>query len=945
MNHIAPTIPDYLRPPCDQLWRWEDNGDAATWCDDHGTIAFRSQLEQVLRQVVSALDGLPSLTSVMLVVDACNGHVDEAIVHRLWNLSDARSESLSVVVGDSNEISESLDSITEIRNWLEAIARLPGDLRSGVSAQASLITFSLQNAPRSTFEVEQQAAVSMIDRLAVQGELRDSNWADDAEGFRNGHRCRHAIANLRLMAQHRVDADALRLWKSAGTDQVPEGLDPLSNHDDEPTTLRQTLEELAGDDLWGSVAQTALDVASWLSLPRRPSDPDVLPVGGVSDVTNRGDPERLLMTELAQEPLAMLARIASGQALYLRRETPPGPSPDFRPVFLESGIRTWGSPRLEIASVGLGIAALEESRTGMEIKILSVAGDKATVEDFSGRDGIIEHLERLNTAPHPGEAMIQWMDKACQLDQPIADPIMVITAATDRDAEFRRVTSELPSGFLVVRIESDHSATLLRRTPLGDESLQSLSLQRQQPKPQPKLAGPSPNLRITDSSLALFLNMNPCPLRFADSLEGKWAGASASLVTPGLFSITSDKRLLWFHDSNLGARQLVDRVPSDVVRAQELNGDEASLVVGATGAPQHVLNVCATTGEITCLQLPSASGPATYVFDQGSLFRIGNQIELIDRHTGEVIDKSNNRLTHIGGPVLGSSQLHVIANGGNQIVTHRMTDPFKPSSCAYLAVRNSDGVLVVIDRNMQRCVLDAQASTETGVDQTHHPLLGPLKLAYQSSNKQTVVIEGSRSPNPYTPDHQRDNRRVLNLTTGQVKVPIVRSSNLLHLVSEFDPVLSGLQQTRNLLIRLSGVSFEGEDFFVVMKRGRRRQLVAKPERNRMVIEPTVGLAYRYHAFSRATRIETRAGATQWKLRTTTVGANRITADSRGLLHLRRGDDRSEITLMLYESWLSGWTSWGAKFGDPYFTGEPQSDLDADVVLWLKEFARQCSQLS
>ncbi len=106
-----------------------------------------------------------------------------------------------------------------------------------------------------------------------------------------------------------------------GMDHLPEPapLEPLARF-----PLATLVQELAlkNDDL-SMAAKMAQKIAASLTVPRLPSDPDHLPIGGVSDVTNRGEPDRLLISELALDDDLLIARIAHGQALYLRREQPP----------------------------------------------------------------------------------------------------------------------------------------------------------------------------------------------------------------------------------------------------------------------------------------------------------------------------------------------------------------------------------------------------------------------------------------------------------------------------------------------------------------------------------------------------------------------------------------------------------------------------------------------
>ena len=60
-----------------------------------------------------------------------------------------------------------------------------------------------------------------------------------------------------------------------------------------------------------------------VTLPRRLADPEEIAMGGVSDISNRGPLDRLLLTELVHDDLTLAVRVSSNEALYLRRESPP----------------------------------------------------------------------------------------------------------------------------------------------------------------------------------------------------------------------------------------------------------------------------------------------------------------------------------------------------------------------------------------------------------------------------------------------------------------------------------------------------------------------------------------------------------------------------------------------------------------------------------------------
>ena len=116
---------------------------------------------------------------------------------------------------------------------------------------------------------------------------------------------------------------------------------------------RSLLAELDKDPEWRGLARLTRNLMAAVSLPQPVSDHDDLPLGGVSDITNRGQLDRLLLSELAQDDLMFTARMAVNELLYLRRETPPRPHAETRWLLLDSGLRLWGVPRIFATAVAL----------------------------------------------------------------------------------------------------------------------------------------------------------------------------------------------------------------------------------------------------------------------------------------------------------------------------------------------------------------------------------------------------------------------------------------------------------------------------------------------------------------------------------------------------------------------------------------------------------------
>src|SRR5689334_18676434 len=68
MSHRSHLLTDYLRPPANSFWQWQNQGNVVAW-PDGTTIAFRPELRLILERL--APGGLPPLGSVVLLLAAC----------------------------------------------------------------------------------------------------------------------------------------------------------------------------------------------------------------------------------------------------------------------------------------------------------------------------------------------------------------------------------------------------------------------------------------------------------------------------------------------------------------------------------------------------------------------------------------------------------------------------------------------------------------------------------------------------------------------------------------------------------------------------------------------------------------------------------------------------------------------------------------------------------
>ena len=257
---------DYLRPPHDAFWTWADGGDTACWADGK-TIAFRAELYHILERHVQR--GLPPLGTVMLLLAALRDGYQQ---------STQMQDVLTRIIRSFDDAAAHLELLEDVHCQLARVARFDAALKGSLLARIELIDMVLAECRERT---SPQAAAAILNCLqsplpesisdAVPLPLVTQWWhlgpttlARDLRHLRDG--------------LPKVEEPALRLRLRTGLEaevQAPsDDLAPVEK-------IRALVGDLQDDEQLGSLARLAHDLMAAVTLPRKVSQPDELPLGGV----------------------------------------------------------------------------------------------------------------------------------------------------------------------------------------------------------------------------------------------------------------------------------------------------------------------------------------------------------------------------------------------------------------------------------------------------------------------------------------------------------------------------------------------------------------------------------------------------------------------------------------------------------------------------------------
>ncbi|KMQ58609.1 hypothetical protein ACM46_21525 [Chryseobacterium angstadtii] len=180
---------------------------------------------------------------------------------------------------------------------------------------------------------------------------------------------------------------------------------------EEETTIetdKDFIQQLIEEPKTFQVGSLIKRIWSGLRIPMRHLSPGEQPIGGISDMANKGDFHRMLLSEFANDDEVFMNRIANNEVLYIQREIPPEENIFERVILIDTSLRNWGTPK--VMAFASAIAVIRHPKAHSECKVFAL-GQASLPISLDKPEDVIENLNQVSPVLEVSEALEKFFNE------------------------------------------------------------------------------------------------------------------------------------------------------------------------------------------------------------------------------------------------------------------------------------------------------------------------------------------------------------------------------------------------------------------------------------------------------------------------------------------------------------------------------------------------------
>lgn len=366
------TIQNYFQSYEAYFWEWEANSDGLYLAIPNAKTIAHSKLVQEILDHLSE-ESIPPFGSLLLALIATNSEVEDSFDSILYYV---RQKEVSIDGKPTPNLNAAIA-------FLEKLKTLSG-YKKGNKRLLLFKTIFSECHKRISSE-KAKLILEDFDETGVdvvKAPFNQANFTNDFKVFE--------LLNKKFPTTNSI-IDAMQ---GIPTDEVMEELNEdvldQSSVSEQP---KDFIEQLIAEDKTFHVGRLIKQIWSGLNIPLHHNMPSSQPLGGISDLTNKGDFDKLLLSEFAQDDDVFMSRLANNEALFIQREVPPEADKFERIILIDATLKNWGNTKL--LNFGTALAIAKHPKTDIKCKLF-VLGTTFLEVSYASVNEVIDGLTILN---------------------------------------------------------------------------------------------------------------------------------------------------------------------------------------------------------------------------------------------------------------------------------------------------------------------------------------------------------------------------------------------------------------------------------------------------------------------------------------------------------------------------------------------------------------------
>ncbi|MFC3160833.1 hypothetical protein SAMN05443633_105180 [Chryseobacterium arachidis] len=386
----------YFQSHENYFWEWitdKDVRDSSGYLENNlilvpnvGVIAYRPYIIEVLKELQT--QGLPPFGAFLLTMYATqDGYLNlDGIFYFLRKYRTEETSDFNLDIKNACQLLENLskigNSMKRGQNRINLFQTIFKDSVNLISAEES--EYILNSYHRSPQKIGDAAEKLMLSDDIIDRDIETLSFIHNR--FPTTESIVKAIQGLTVEPE------------------IKEELAEERTAESEKDFIQELIEEPKTFQL-GSLIKR---IWSGLKIPMRHLSPGEQPIGGVADITNKGDLHRMLLSEYANEDEVFMNRVANNEALYIQREIPPEENIFERIILIDTSLKNWGTPK--VLSFASALAVIKHPKAHSECKVYAL-GQSSIAMTLDRVEEVIENLNLVSGTLDVSEALDLFFKK------------------------------------------------------------------------------------------------------------------------------------------------------------------------------------------------------------------------------------------------------------------------------------------------------------------------------------------------------------------------------------------------------------------------------------------------------------------------------------------------------------------------------------------------------